>query len=64
MPLPSLSEKQVLYFLIQLIVLVLSARLLADLMRRLGQATVIGELMASLVLGSSILGEFLRALRA
>jgi hypothetical protein len=57
-PLPSLSEKQVLYFLIQFIVLVLSARSLADLMRRLGQATVIGELMAGLVLGPSILGKF------
>jgi len=36
---------------------VLTARLLADLMRRAGQATVIGELMAGVVLGPSILGK-------
>lgn len=56
---PSLSEKQLLYFLLQFILLVLTARLLADLMRRAGQATVIGELMAGLILGPSILGKFL-----
>jgi Kef-type K+ transport system membrane component KefB len=56
---PSLSEKQILYFLIQFILLVLTARLLADLMRRAGQATVIGELMAGVVLGPSILGKLL-----
>jgi Kef-type K+ transport system membrane component KefB/nucleotide-binding universal stress UspA family protein len=55
--LPSLSEKQILCFLIQFILLVLTARFLADLMRRAGQATVIGELMAGLVLGPSILGK-------
>jgi len=55
--LPSLSEKQILYFLIQFILLVLTARFLADLMRRAGQATVIGELMAGLVLGPLILGK-------
>jgi Kef-type K+ transport system membrane component KefB len=55
--LSSLSEKQILYFLTQLILLVLTARILADLMRRVGQATVIGELMAGIVLGPSILGK-------
>lgn len=53
----SLSEKQILYFLTQFILLVLTARILADLMRRVGQATVIGELMAGIVLGPSILGK-------
>jgi Kef-type K+ transport system membrane component KefB len=56
---PSLSEKQILSFLTQFILLVLTARLLADLMRRAGQATVIGELMAGVVLGPSILGKCL-----
>jgi Kef-type K+ transport system membrane component KefB len=56
---PSLSEKQILSFLTQFILLVLTARLLTDLMRRAGQATVIGELMAGVVLGPSILGKCL-----
>ncbi len=58
---PSLTEKQVLYFLVQFIVLVLTARLLADVMRRAGHATVIGELMAGLIWGPSVLGKFLPA---
>ena len=53
----SLTEKQVLYFLIQFILLVLTARLLADLMRRWKQASVIGELLAGIVLGPSIFGR-------
>jgi Kef-type K+ transport system membrane component KefB/nucleotide-binding universal stress UspA family protein len=57
--LPGLTEKQVLYFLTQFIVLVLTARMLADVMRRAGHATVIGELMAGLVWGPSVLGKFL-----
>src|SRR5271170_5748269 len=57
--LPSLSEKQILHFLIQFILLIITARLLADLMRRVGQATVIGELLAGLVLGPSLLGKLL-----
>jgi Kef-type K+ transport system membrane component KefB len=56
---PSLSEKQILSFLTQFILLVLTARLLADLMRRAGQTIVIGELIAGVVLGSSILGKCL-----
>jgi Kef-type K+ transport system membrane component KefB len=47
--LSSLTEKQVLYFLIQFTLLVLTARLLADLMRRWKQASVIGELLAGIV---------------
>ena len=54
----SLSEKQVLYLLAQFALLVFTGRLLADLMRRLGQATVIGELLAGLILGQSVLGHF------
>ena len=57
----SLTEKQVLYLLAQFALLVFTARLLADLMRRIGQATVIGELMAGLLLGHSVLGHFFPA---
>jgi K+:H+ antiporter len=56
-PIASLSEQQILYFLLQFIVLVLTARVLADVMRRAGQATVIGELLAGLLLGQSVLGK-------
>ena len=53
----SLTEKQVLYFLVEFILLILTARVLADLMRRWKQASVIGELLAGIVLGPSILGR-------
>jgi Kef-type K+ transport system membrane component KefB len=56
--LQSLTEKQVLYLLAQFVLLMFTARFLADLMRRWGQATVIGELLAGLILGQSILGHF------
>lgn len=52
-----LNETQVLRFLAQFTLLFVSARVLADLMRRLGQATVIGELLAGIILGSSVLGH-------
>ncbi len=52
-----LSEAQVLRFLAQFTLLFVSARVLADVMRRLGQATVIGELLAGIILGSSVLGH-------
>ncbi len=57
----SLTEKQVLYLLAQFALLVFAARTLADLMRRFGQATVIGELLAGLILGQSVLGHFFPA---
>ncbi|MBV9498638.1 MAG: cation:proton antiporter [Acidobacteriaceae bacterium] len=52
-----LNETQVLRFLAQFTLLFVSARALADVMRRLGQATVIGELLAGIILGSSVLGH-------
>ena len=55
-PIANLSEQQILYFLLQFVVLVLTARVLADMMRRASQATVIGELLAGLLLGRSVLG--------
>jgi K+:H+ antiporter len=59
-----LSEVQVLRFLIQFTLLFVLARLLADVMKRLGQATVIGELLAGIVLGPSLLGHFAPGLSA
>jgi K+:H+ antiporter len=53
-----LNEIQVLRFLIQFTLLFVVARILADIMKRLGQATVISELLAGLVLGPSLLGHF------
>ena len=54
---PHLDEIQVLRFLIQVTLLFVVARILADVMKRLGQATVIGELLAGIVLGPSLLGH-------
>jgi Kef-type K+ transport system membrane component KefB/nucleotide-binding universal stress UspA family protein len=51
-----LSEHQLLVFWVQLAVLVTSARLLGELMRRLGQPAVIGELAAGVLVGPSVLG--------
>jgi Kef-type K+ transport system membrane component KefB/nucleotide-binding universal stress UspA family protein len=57
-----LNEIQVLRFLIQFTLLFVSARMLADVMKRLGQATVIGELLAGILLGPTVLGHFAPAL--
>jgi len=54
---PHLDEIQILRFLIQFTLLFVVARCLADVMKRLGQATVIGELLAGLVLGPTLLGH-------
>ncbi len=54
-----LTEIQVLHFLIQFTLLFVTARALADLMKRMGQATVIGELFAGIIYGPSVLGHFM-----
>jgi K+:H+ antiporter len=54
--LSTLSELEVLRFLIQIGVLLIASRALADLMKRLGQAAIIGELFAGVLLGRSVLG--------
>src|ERR1700733_11002022 len=59
-----LTEVQVLRFLIQLTLLFVIARALADVMKRLGQATVIGELLAGILLGPTVLGHFAPGLHA
>jgi Kef-type K+ transport system membrane component KefB/nucleotide-binding universal stress UspA family protein len=53
----SLNEHQLLVFWVELFSLLLVARVLGGLMRRLGQPAVIGELAAGLVLGPSIFGK-------
>jgi Kef-type K+ transport system membrane component KefB/nucleotide-binding universal stress UspA family protein len=52
-----LTEIQTLRFLIQFTLLFVAARALGDVMKRLGQATVIGELLAGILLGPSLLGH-------
>jgi Kef-type K+ transport system membrane component KefB len=52
-----LSEAQILRFLIQLAVLLFVSRTMGDLLKRLGQAPVIGELLAGVIVGPSILGN-------
>ena len=61
---PHLNEVQVLRFLIQFTLLFVIARALADAAKRLGQATVIGELLAGIVLGPTLLGHFAPGLHA
>jgi len=51
-----LTEHQILVFLVQIILLVGTARLLGGLMRRLHQPPVVGELLAGVVLGPSLFG--------
>ena len=52
-----LTEHQILLFWTQLLVLLLVARGLGRLMRRLGQPSVVGELAAGLLLGPSGFGS-------
>lgn len=51
-----LTESQLLGVLLQVAALLATARMLAEMMKRLGQAPVIGELLAGVVLGPSVLG--------
>ena len=52
-----LSEHEVLVFLIQLALLIGVARLLGGLMKRIGQPSVVGELLAGVLLGPSLFGN-------
>lgn len=51
-----LSEHQLLVLLVQVFLLVGVARVLGAIMKRLGQPAVVGELLAGVVLGPSLLG--------
>jgi Kef-type K+ transport system membrane component KefB/nucleotide-binding universal stress UspA family protein len=57
MTLVSPTEHQLLVFWVDLVVLVVTARLLGALFLRIGQPSVVGELCAGLVLGPSVLGK-------
>ncbi|MEK7242972.1 MAG: cation:proton antiporter, partial [Thermodesulfobacteriota bacterium] len=48
--------------LIQLVVIIVVARVFAVLFRKLGQPSVVGEIAAGLMLGPSVLGYFLPGL--
>jgi Kef-type K+ transport system membrane component KefB len=51
------GEHEVLIFLVQLVAILSVARLLGLAMSRIGQPAVVGELMAGILLGPSILGR-------
>jgi Kef-type K+ transport system membrane component KefB len=44
--------------LIQIVIIVLASKLLASLMSKIGQPTVVGEIIAGILLGASVLGHF------
>jgi Kef-type K+ transport system membrane component KefB/nucleotide-binding universal stress UspA family protein len=52
------SEPSEAVFLAQLVLLLLVARLLGEVMQRIGQPAVMGQLLAGIVLGPSMLGAF------
>jgi Kef-type K+ transport system membrane component KefB/nucleotide-binding universal stress UspA family protein len=55
---PPIPARAILLLLVQLCALLLLARALAELMRRVGQPAVLGELGAGLLLGPTLLGRF------
>lgn len=57
MRLPSVDEHVLVVLWVQLLVIVLAARLLGSAMRRIGQPPVVGELLAGLLLGPSVLAK-------
>ena len=54
---PPLTEHQTLVLLVQLVALIGIARALGGLMKRAGQPAVVGELLAGVILGPSVLGR-------
>ncbi len=54
---PPISGHAILVLLFQLALLLLLARTLAEVMRRIGQPEVIGELIAGILLGPTVLGH-------
>ncbi|HEU0257032.1 MAG TPA: cation:proton antiporter [Microbacteriaceae bacterium] len=57
MGLPSLTEHGLLLMWVQLLVILVVARALGSLMQRIGQPRVIGELLAGVLLGPSVLAH-------
>jgi Kef-type K+ transport system membrane component KefB len=57
-PFVAASHSDILHLLVALAILLATARLLGEISQRLGQPTVIGEILAGVLLGPSILGSF------
>ncbi|HLV26852.1 MAG TPA: cation:proton antiporter, partial [Gemmatimonadales bacterium] len=56
--LPPISGHSILVLLVQLALLLFLARSLSEVMRRIGQPAVIGELLAGILLGPTVLGHW------
>ena len=54
---PPLTEHEVLLLLVQLVLLIGTARIMGGLFQRFGQPAVVGELLAGVVLGPTIFGR-------
>lgn len=61
-PFMAAPHHDVLMFLVQVSILLLTARLLGELAQRLGQPTVVGEILAGIVLGPSLLSGLIPAI--
>jgi len=57
-PFVAASHSDILHLLVTLAALLATARLLGEISQRLGQPTVIGEILAGVLLGPSVLGSF------
>jgi Kef-type K+ transport system membrane component KefB len=57
--LPPISGHSILLLLVQLTLLLFLARALSEVMRRIGQPAVIGELLAGILLGPTVLGHWM-----
>ncbi len=64
MPFTAAPHHDVLVLIVQIAVLLLSARALGELAQRLGQPSVVGEILAGIILGPSLLSGFFPALGA
>lgn len=60
----AIPERAILLLLLQFAAVLLTARLFGELMGRLGQPTVLGELLAGILLGPSVLGLYCPAFSA
>ena len=58
MPFAAAPHHDILLLLVQLAVLLLAARVLAELAQRLGQPAVVGEILAGILLGPSLIAGF------
>lgn len=54
---PPLSEHEILVLLVQLVLLIGTARILGGLFQRIGQPAVVGELLAGVLLGPTLFGR-------